>query len=129
VGYFDCWPITASHPRKDIMSVPVGIDINGLNDVDKTRISQIGVWRWMDEIGDAVKVPPRELPASLPSSNRLCKSGKACLKFGMLDKRKPAPAAPRSHYCTANCRESDAIRKQRLMALEAVQNPSEMGRI
>jgi hypothetical protein len=73
-----------------------------------------------------IKVLPREL-ASTPSSTRLCKAGKRCLKFGMLDKRKPAPAAPRSQYCTGNCRESDAIRKQRLMSLEAVQNPSEMG--
>jgi len=109
------------------MNVPIGIDINGLNDVDKTRISQIGVWKWMDEICDAVKAPPRQLPACLPSSARLCKAGKRCLKFGILNKRKPAPAAPRSQYCTANCRESDAIRRQRLISLEAVQNPSEMG--
>jgi hypothetical protein len=111
------------------MNVPLGIDINGLNDSDKKRISEIGLWRWMDEICDAVKTPPRELPASLPSSTRLCKSGKECLKFGMLNKRKPAPAAPRSQYCTTNCRESDAVRKQRLRLVEAVQNPSEMGRI
>jgi len=109
------------------MNVPVGIDIEGLNDVDKIRISQIGVWKWMDEIYDAVIVPPRELTASLPSSARLCKSGKRCLKFGMLHKRKAAPAAPRSQYCTGNCRESDAIRKQRLMLLAAGQNPPEMG--
>ena len=76
------------------MNVAVGIDINGLNDVDKIRISQIGVWKWMDEVCDAVKAPPRELPASLPSSTRLCKSGKGCLKFGVLHKRKAAPAAP-----------------------------------
>ena len=111
------------------MNVPVGINIDGLNDPDKKRIIEIGVWKWMDEICDAVKVPPRELPVSMPSSTRLCKSGKGCLKFGMLHKRKAAHAAPRSQYCTANCRESDAIRKQRLMSLEAVQNLSEMGRI
>jgi hypothetical protein len=108
------------------MNVPVGIDTNGLNDVDKLRISQIGLWKWMDEICDAAKVPCRELPTGTPSA-RLCKSGKKCLKFGIANKRKPAPAAPRSQYCTANCRESDAIRKQRLVSLEAVQNPSEMG--
>ena len=111
------------------MNVPIGIDIEGLNDVDKTRISQIGVWKWMDEICDAAKVPRRDLPASMPSSARLCKSGKGCLKFGMLHKRKSAPAVPRSQYCTGNCRESDAIRKQRLISLEAVHHPSEMGMI
>jgi hypothetical protein len=116
-----------SQNEEDIMNVPIGIDINGLNDIDKARLSQIGVWKWMDEICNAVKAPRRELPASAPSSTRLSKAGKRCLKFGMLDKRKAAPAAPRSQYCTANCRESDAIRKQRLMLLEAVQNPSEMG--
>jgi hypothetical protein len=109
------------------MNIPVGIDINGLNDSDKARITEIGLWKWMDEICDAVKAPRRDLPASMPSSTRLCKSGKKCLKFGTLDKRKAAPAAPRSQYCTANCRESDAIRKQRLTSQEAVQNPSEMG--
>ncbi len=109
------------------MNVPIGINIDGLNDPDKERIIEIGVWKWMDEICDAVNVPRRDLPASVPSSTRFCKSGKGCLKFGMLHKRKPAPAAPRSQYCTANCRESDAIRKERFISLEAVQNPSEMG--
>src|SRR5439155_7480312 len=112
--------------EKDIMKVPIGICINGLNDPDKKRISEIGLWRWMDEICDAVKVPRRDLPASMPISTRLCKSGKACLKFGMLHKRKAAPAAPRSQYCTSNCRESDAILRQRFISLEAVQNPSEL---
>ena len=115
--------------EKEIMNVPVGIDINGLNDVDKTRINEIGLWKWMDEICNAAEAPRRELPASMPSSTRLCKSGKKCLKYGMLNKRKAAPTAPRSQYCTANCRESDGIRKHRLISLEVVQNPSEMGRI
>jgi hypothetical protein len=67
----------------------------------------------------AVKVSSRHVPApqliySFPGEHS---------QLGMLNKRKPAPAAPRSQYRTANCREADAIRKQRLMSLEAVQNP------
>jgi hypothetical protein len=65
-----------SQNEEDIMNVPIGIDINGLNDIDKARISQIGVWKWMDEICNAVRAPRRELPASVPSSTRLCKAGK-----------------------------------------------------
>ena len=30
-------------------SVPLPIDCNGLNDVDKNRIAEIGLWVWMDE--------------------------------------------------------------------------------
>ena len=30
-------------------SVPLPIDCNGLNDVDKSRIAEIGLWVWMDE--------------------------------------------------------------------------------
>jgi hypothetical protein len=30
-------------------SVPEPIDCNGLNDVDKSRIAEIGLWVWMDE--------------------------------------------------------------------------------
>jgi hypothetical protein len=110
------------------INVPLGIDINGLNDVDKKRISEIGLWAWMDEVCVVVKAPrPVLRPSVMPHKSRLCKSGKKCLKFGIADKRKPAPAAPRSQYCTANCRESDAVRKRRLRLLEAVQNPSKMG--
>jgi hypothetical protein len=110
------------------MSIPLGIDINALNDVDKKRIVAIGLWKWMDEICDAAKAPRLALrPSVTPQKSRLCKSGKKCLKFGTAEKRKPAPAAPRSQYCTANCRESDAVRRERLRLLEAVQNPSEMG--
>jgi hypothetical protein len=110
------------------INVPPGIDTNGLNDVDKKRIAAIGLWKWMDEICDAAKAPrPALRPSARLHKSRLCKAGKKCLKFGTAEKRKPAPAAPRSQYCTTNCRESDAVRKQRLRLLEAVQNPSEMG--
>jgi hypothetical protein len=30
-------------------TVPLPIDCNGLNDVDKNRIGEIGLWVWMDE--------------------------------------------------------------------------------
>lgn len=46
------------------MNLPFGIDINGLNDVDKKRIAAIGLWKWMDEICDAVKAPRSALRTS-----------------------------------------------------------------
>lgn len=74
------------------MSIPLGIDINGLNEVDKKRIVAIGLWKWMDEICDAAKAPrPALRPSARPHKSRLCKAGKKCLKFGTAGKTEARP--------------------------------------
>jgi hypothetical protein len=32
--------------------VPLGIDISGLGTADQLRITQIGLWAWMDEVSE-----------------------------------------------------------------------------
>jgi hypothetical protein len=57
-------------------SVPLPIDCNGLNDVDKNRIAEIGLWVWMDE---QVALSPIAVCTSVHSE-----SGRASLGFEAL---------------------------------------------
>jgi hypothetical protein len=42
-------PFAIDFERQNMKNVPLPIDCNGLNEVDKTRIAEIGLWVWMDE--------------------------------------------------------------------------------
>jgi hypothetical protein len=53
-------------------SVPLPIDCNGLNDVDKNRITEIGLWVWMDE---QVALSPIAVCPSAHSESGLSVSG------------------------------------------------------
>ena len=41
------------------MEIQTGINIEGLNDLDKKRISEVGLWRWLEEITTAKAHPKR----------------------------------------------------------------------
>ena len=39
-----------------------GIDLNGLNDADKKRISQVGFLNWLDEVSNVKTQPKKAIP-------------------------------------------------------------------
>jgi len=81
------------------MKVPIGIDINGLNQNDQDRIREIGLWMWMDEIVAKPRPVKRAQSAPVDANRESLRTRRTC-QCGRTFLAKRADA----QWCSQACR-------------------------